>query len=166
MNAIHNDWSDLPVVRFEDLGSIAAREVMFGSRNCLVEFAKGSYSLHLNMYKTVKTHGPQKLDILVRLCNVIAKSLQIFPRKYLLSRMRTPDAPMGSQHLTKFLAAIYPDTNLGSCLLRKICVSNAMRDAPSLSKRNQLAKSMLHTASIAQRHYELKFKSDGSKIQF
>jgi hypothetical protein len=166
MNAIRNDWSDLPVVRFEDLGSTAAREVMSGSRNCLVEFAKGSYSLHLNMYKTVKTHGPQKLDIPVRLCNVIAESLQIFPRKYLLSRMRTPDAPMGSGYLTKFLAAIYPDTNLGSCLLWKICVSNAMRDAPSLSERNQLAKSMLHTASIAQRHYELKFKPDGSKIQF
>jgi hypothetical protein len=31
MNAIRNDWSDLPVVRFEDLGSTAAREVMSGS---------------------------------------------------------------------------------------------------------------------------------------
>ena len=166
MNAIRNDWSDLPIVRYEDLGSIAAREVMAGSRNYLLEFAKGSYSLYLNEYKTVKSHGPQKLDIPVRLCNVVAESLQIFPRKYLLSRMRTPDAPMGSGYLTKFLAAIHSDTNLGSCLLRKICVSNAMRDAPSLSERDQLAKSMLHTASIAQRHYELKFKPDGSRIQF
>jgi hypothetical protein len=166
MNAIKNDWSDLPVVRFEDLGSVAARELISGSRNYLFEYQKGSYRLHLNVYKTDKRHGAQKMDLPVRLCNVIAESLQIFPRKYLLSRMRTPDAPMGSGYLTKFLAPIYPDSNLGSCLLRKICVSNAMKDAPSLSERDELAKSMLHTANIAQRHYELKFKPDGSRIQF
>ena len=129
MPAIRNDWSDLPIVRFEEVGSSAARELMSGSRNYLLEYAKGSYRLHLNSYKTDKTHGPQVLDIPTRLCNVIAESLTIFPRKYLLSRMRTPDAPMGSGYLTKFLAAIYPDSNLGSCLLRKITVSNAMKDA-------------------------------------
>jgi hypothetical protein len=97
---------------------------------------------------------------------VIAESLAIFLKKYLLSRMRTPDAPMGSGYLTKFLAAIYPDSNLSSCLLRKITVSNAMKNAPSLYERDQLAKSMLHTAPIAMRHYELKYRLDGSRIQF
>jgi hypothetical protein len=166
MPAIRNDWSDLPIVRFEEFGSSAACAVMSGSRNYLLDYAKGSYRLYLSSYKTDKTHGPQVLDIPVRLGNVIAESLAIFPRKYLLSRMRTPDAPMGSGYLTKFLAAIYPDSNLGSCLLRKITVSNAMRDAPSLSERDQLAKSMLHTASVSMRHYELKYRPDGSRIQF
>ncbi|GAQ93274.1 hypothetical protein KFL_014070010, partial [Klebsormidium nitens] len=165
MPAIRNDWSNLPIVRFEEVGSTAARELMAGSRNYLLEYAKGSYRLHLKTYKTDKTHGPHILDIPVRLGNVIAESLAIFPRKYLLSRMRTPDAPMGSGYLTKFLAAIYPDSNLGSCLLRKITISNA-KDAPSLYERDQLAKSMLHTAPIAMRHYELRYRSDGSRIQF
>jgi hypothetical protein len=166
MPAIRNDWSDLPIVRFQEVGSTAARELMCGSRNYLLEYAKGSYRLHLNSYKTDKTHGPQVFDIAVRLGNVIAESLAIFPRKYLLSRMRTPDAPMGSGYLTKFLAAIYPDSNLGSCLLRKITVSNAMKDTPSLYERDQLAKTMLHTAPIAMRHYELNFLPDGSRIEF
>jgi hypothetical protein len=166
MPAIRNDWSNLSIVRFEEVGSTAARELMAGSRNYLLEYAKGTCRLHLNSYKTDKKHGPQVLNIPVRLCNVITESLAIFPRKYLLSRMRTPDAPMGSGYLTKFLAAIYPDSNLGSCLLRKITVSNAMKDAPSLSERDQLARSMLHTAPIAMRHYELKYKTDGSRIQF
>jgi hypothetical protein len=166
MPAIRNDWSDLPIVRFHQVGSTSARDLMAGFRNYLLEYAKGSYRLHLNLYKTDKTHGPQILDIPVRLGNVITESLAIFPRRYLLSRMRTPDAPMGSGYLTKFLAAIYPDSNLGSCLLRKITISNAMKDAPSLYERDQLAKSMLHTAPIAMRHYELKYKPDGSRIQF
>jgi hypothetical protein len=75
MSAIRNNWSDLRVVRFEDIDSTVTREVMSGSQNYLLEFARGSYSLYLNVYKTVKTHGPQKLDIPVRLANVIAKSL-------------------------------------------------------------------------------------------
>jgi hypothetical protein len=166
MPAIRNNWSDLPIVRFEEIGSAAACQLMSGSCNYLLEHAKGSYRLHLNSYKTNKTHGSQVLDIPTRLGNVIAESLTIFPRKYLLSRMRTPDAPMGSGYLTKFLAAIYPDSNLGSCLLRKITVSNAMKDAPSLSERDQLAKSMLHTTPIAMRHYELKYRPDGSRIAF
>jgi hypothetical protein len=52
MPPIQNDWSSLSIVRVEEVGSTAARELMSGSRNYLLEYAKGSYRLHLNSYKT------------------------------------------------------------------------------------------------------------------
>lgn len=76
--------------------------------------------------------------------SVIAESLCIFPRSYLLSRIRTPDAPMSRNYLTKFCSQLFPDANVGTCLLRKIYIFNAMKDAPSLAERDLLARPMLH----------------------
>jgi hypothetical protein len=164
--AVQNDYSDLPIVCFENIGTAAAKELMEGDGNYLLEFAKGQFRLVLKNFKSVKTHGVQTIDLPTRTNNVIAESLQAFPRKYLLSCMRTPDAPMSKNYLTKFCGSIFPDANVGTCLLRKICVSYAMKDAPSLVERNALAKSMLHTAEMQQRTYEKHCLPDGSRMQF
>jgi hypothetical protein len=109
--AVRNDYSDLSIIRFQNINTAAAKELMAGAGNYLLEFAKGQFRLILKNFKTVKTHGVQTMDLPTRTNNVIAESLQVFPRKYLLSRMRTPNAPMSKNYLTKFCGSIFPDAN-------------------------------------------------------
>lgn len=165
--AVRNDYSEFPIIRFEDIGTAEARELMSGSGNYMLEFARDQFRLVLKDFRSVKHHGPTNIDMSTRSNNVIAESLQVFPRKFLLSRMRAPDKPMSRNYLTKFCSiGLFKDAAVGSCLLRKICVSNAMKDAPSLREQDELAQQMLHTASVAQRVYEKKYLPDGSKIRF
>jgi hypothetical protein len=165
--AIRNDYSECPIIRFEDIETTEACKTMSGSENYMLEFAKDQFRLVLKDFKTVKHHGPTSIDMSTRCNNVIAESLQVFPRTYLLSRMRSPDKPMSGNYLTKFCSTgLFKDAKVGSCLLRKICVSNLFKDAPSIAERDDLARSMLHTAAVAQKHYEKKYLPCGSKIQF
>lgn len=164
--SLRNDYSNLPIIQFEEMDTPSTKALMAGKGNYLLEHAKGHFRIILRDFKTSKSLGEQTIDLPTRTCNVIAETLEAFPRKFLLSCMRTPDQPMSRNYLTKFCASIFPDANVGTCLLRKICVSNAMKDAPSIAEREELAKKMLHSASIQQRTYEKKYLPDGSKIQF
>lgn len=114
----------------------------------------------------MKAYGTQNIDLPTRTNNVIIESLRVFPRKYLLSRMRTPDEPMTRNYLTKFASGIFPDANVGTCLLRKICVSDAMKGAPTIVEREELAKQMLHSSKMQTWTYEKHYLPNGSKIQF
>jgi hypothetical protein len=102
---------------------------MAGNGHYLLEYAKSQFRIVLKDNKTFKTYGEQKIDLPSQSNNAIAESLIVFPKKYLLTRMRSPNEPMSRNYLAKFCAAIFPDANVGTCLLRKICISNAMRDA-------------------------------------
>lgn len=165
--AVQNDYSECPIVRFKDTKTAEAREIMTRSGNYLLEFARGQFRLVLKDFKTVKHHAPTSIDMSTRCNNVIAESLQVFPRKYLLCRIRSPNQPMSRNYLTKFcFTGLFQDASVGSCLLRKICVSNIFKDAPSIAERDDLARSMLHTAAILRRVYEKKFLPDGTRIQF
>jgi hypothetical protein len=164
---IRNDYSDCPIVRLKDTKTAEARDIMSGSGNYLLEIAQDQFRLVLNNYKSVKHHGPTSIDMSTRCNNVIAESLQVFPRKFLLSQIKSPDKPMSRNYLTKFCSTgLFKDASVGSCLLRKICISNLFKDAPSIAEREDLARSMLHTAAMAQRTYEKKFNPDGTRIKF
>jgi hypothetical protein len=165
--AIRNDYSDCPVVLLKDTKTAETRDIMFGSGNYLLEIAQDQFRLVLNDYKTIRHHGPTSIDMSTRCNNVIAESLQVFPRKFLLSQIKSLDKPMSRNYLTKFCSTgLFKGASVGSCLLRKICVSNLFKDAPSIAERDDLAKSMLHTAAMAQRTYEKKFNPDGTRIKF
>jgi hypothetical protein len=162
-----HDYSDCPIIRFEDTKTMEARDIMARTGNNLLEIAKGQFRLILKDFKTVKHHGPTSINMSARSNNVIAKSLQVLPKKYLLSRIRLPDKPMTRNYLTNFCSTgLFEDASVGSCLLRKICVSNMFKDAPSIAERDELARSMLHTAAVSQRVYEKKYLPDGTRIQF
>jgi hypothetical protein len=164
--AVRGDYSELPVILFESIESPAAKMLMARNGNYLLDYAKGQFRVVLKDYKTVRTYGVQHIDLPTRSNNVVSESLTVFPRKYLLSRMRTPDEPMSRNYLAKFCANIFPDANVGTCLLRKICVLNTMKDAPSIAEREHLAKQMLHSSTMQMHTYEKKYLPDGSKIQF
>jgi hypothetical protein len=165
--AVCNDYSDCPIIRFEDTKTMEAHNIMAGTGNYLLEIAKGQFQLILKNFKTVKHHGPTSIDMSTRSNNVIAESLRVFPRKYLLTWIRSPDKPMTRNYLTKFCSTgLSEDASVGSCLLRKICVSNMFKDAPSIAERDKLARSMLHIAAVSQQVYEKKYLPDGTRIQF
>jgi hypothetical protein len=164
--SLRNDFSNLPIIRFEDLHGQSARILMAGSGNYLLEYAKDQYKVVLKDFKTVRTHGEQKIDLPQRSCNIVSDSLRAFPRRFLLSRMRNGDEPMTRNYLTIFCSKIFPDANVGTCLLRKICVSNQMKDAPSIAERQALAKQMLHSPAMQMRIYEKHYLPNGQKIQF
>lgn len=163
--SLRNDYSNLEVVRFEDMHTPSAEALMAGNRNYLLEHAKGQFRLVLKDFKTAKAYGKQTIDLPTRTNNVIVESLEVFPQKYLLYRMRTPNEPMSRNYLTKFCTNIFEDANVGTCLLRKICISNAMKDAPSILEREALAKQMLHSTSIQMQTYEKHYQPDGTKIR-
>lgn len=95
--AVRNDYSECPIVRFADTKTAKARELLSETGNYLLEFAKDQFRLVLNNYKTVRHQGPTSIDMSTRCNNVIAESLQVFPRRYLLSRIRSPDKADVSQ---------------------------------------------------------------------
>ncbi|GAQ83541.1 hypothetical protein KFL_001520110 [Klebsormidium nitens] len=111
--SLRNDYSNLPVIRFEDMHTPSAKTLTSGNGNYLLEYAKGQFRMVLKDFKTAKTYGEQAIDLPTRTCNVIAETLEVFPRKYLLSRMRTPDEPMSRNYLTKFCCSIFDDANVG-----------------------------------------------------
>lgn len=164
--SLRNDFSNLPIIRFEDMNGPSARILMAGTGNYLLEYAKDSYRVILRDYKTMRTHGVQNIELPQRTCNVISDTLRAYPRRYLLSRMRNGDEPMSRNYLTVFCSKIFPDAQVGTCLLRKICVSNQMKDAPSIVERQQLAKQMLHSLAMQMNTYEKHYLPDGSKINF
>jgi hypothetical protein len=132
--------------------------------NHIMETSKGQFTFHLRYFKTDRTHAEKAYTFPTRMNNVVTESLTVFPRRYLLSCMRKPDVPMGRNYYSKFMAAIWPDANVGSSLMRKILISNDYKDAPSLRDRAEKSSSCLHSVAVQQTHYEKKYKPDGTPI--
>jgi hypothetical protein len=70
--AVRNDYSECQIIRFEDIGTPEARELMSGSGNYMLEFERDQFRLVLKDFKTVKHHGPTTIDMSTRSNNVIA----------------------------------------------------------------------------------------------
>ncbi|GAQ93243.1 hypothetical protein KFL_013830020 [Klebsormidium nitens] len=64
--AIRNDYSECPIVRFDDIKTPDARILMSGPGNYLLEFAKDQFRLILKDFKTAKHHGPTEIDMSTR----------------------------------------------------------------------------------------------------
>jgi hypothetical protein len=112
--AVRNDYSNCPIVRLKETQTAEAREIMSGSGNFLLEYAKDKFRLVLKDFKTARHHGQTEIDMSTRCNNVIAESLKVFPRRFLLSRMRSPDTPMTSNYLTKFCSTgLFEDASVG-----------------------------------------------------
>lgn len=122
--AVRGDYSELPVIRFEEVESPVAKLLMAGNGNYLLEYTKGQFRVVLKDYKTFKTYGEQHIDLPTRSNNVISESLAVFPRKYLLSRKRTSDAPMSRNYLAKLEVL---RQHLSGCKRRNMSASKNLR---------------------------------------
>jgi hypothetical protein len=143
---LRNDYSDAPIIFMKDHRSSAIRKLTKG--NHIMETAKGQFTFHLRYFKTDRTYAEKAYTFPTRMNNVVVESLTVFPRRYLLSCMKKVDIPMGRNYYSKFMAAIWPDANVGLSLMRKILISNEYKDAPSLRDRAEKASSCLHSVAV------------------
>ena len=62
--------------------------------------------------------------------------------------------PLGGPYLTKMFADIYPGKKLGAALLRKVYVSDKLKNQMPEVERQKMADEMLHSVRTQRFHYE------------
>jgi hypothetical protein len=98
--------------------------------------------LHMNDFKTVKSHGKQVFDLPKNLVQIIKQSLKDYPREYLLSKSeKENDKPMGYKNLWNLL---YSYLGKGQSIdsVRSAYVSKYW-NSMTYNEQERLAKDML-----------------------
>ena len=105
--------------------------------------------------KVVKSHGPDQFELSDELNEVINESLQAFPRKYILSTQRNGDYPINKQGFESLLKQCFSPQKVSVDILRSSYITNAYSDPRmTLKMKDELARKMRHSATIAQREYQ------------
>jgi hypothetical protein len=63
---------------------------------------------------------------------------------------------MSRNYLSVFMSKIFKDKSVGSSLLRKLYITDKFAGDHSLQEREELARQMLHSRTVAQHIYEKK----------
>ena len=145
----------LPALRTQNLADIrrvASEDEAAEGENFLVRKDK-KYTLVLNAYKTVASYSQQRIHFPESLNAVVARSFRLFPRRFLICQLRSPELGMCSNTLTVFMSRIFASKRVGCTLLRKLWVSEFYKGRPSIQQKCQLAAAMLHSVQVAQAHY-------------
>ena len=103
------------------------------------------YTAVMSKYKTSKFLGTRTREFPPAVCRHVFFSLQLWPRSYLLALLNDGDRPLGRPYLTKVFADIYPGKSLGASLIRKIYVSDKLKNQMPEEERRKLAEQMLHS---------------------
>jgi len=135
-------------------------------RNYLVMGEEESYFM-MNNFKTVRSHGPLRLQIPDSLKPIVAKWLEINTSPHLLIVPTTvvegsPPRPMSRSYLSRYIAkAMTGDARnkVGSRLMRKHYVTT--RFGADMQERLDVAQKMGHSVAIAMAHYSKKRRVAG-----
>jgi hypothetical protein len=110
----------------------------------------------LTTYKTQKKFGNVKIELSKELSNVITKSVENYPRTYLLSG-KERDEPMSK---TSFDKSLVQHFDIGINNLRSAYVTNFYAEHESQAERDKLAKLMLHSSTTAvYKYYKVDMKN-------
>lgn len=150
MPPLRNDFSNIKIMK--------PPYSIDSTKNFLYEQPPGKYVLYLAKYKTSRTYGKQKIEFPNSLNRVVKRSLELFPRSYLISKIDHPREPMSHNYLSVFMTSIFPHKKVGSSMLRKLYITDKFKGDHSLKERDELAKKMLHSRSVAQSCYEKHYK--------
>ena len=145
----------LPALRTQNLADIrrvASEDDAAEGENFLVR-KDGRYTLVLNAYKTAASYGKQRIKFPESLNAVVARSFRLFPRRFLICQLRSPELGMCSNTVTKFLSRVFEHKRVRCTLMRKLWVSEFYKAKPSLQQKCRLAGKMLHSVQVAQAHY-------------
>jgi len=108
--------------------------------------------LHMNDFKTMKSHGKQVFELPVGLVKIIKQSLKDYPREYLLSKSeKEGDKPMGYKSMWNLL---YSYLGKGQSIdsVRSAYVSKYWSDM-TYNQQEQLAKDMLSSYKMLASTY-------------
>lgn len=106
--------------------------------------------LVLARHKTAKYHGTRHLNVPDQLKRVVRESLELMPRKWLLSQVNNPQLPWSQPTVSKQLAGTL-GKGAGCSLLRKIA-KTTWRERNE-GNDDKLANLMGHTLATAERTY-------------
>ena len=145
----------LPALRTQNLADIrgvASEDDVAEGENFLVR-KHGRYKLVLNSFKTAASYGQQRSEFPGSLNAVVARSFRLFPRRFLICLLRSPELGMCSNTVTKVSVQGLSPKRVGCTLMRKLCVSEFYKGQPSIQQKCQLAARMLHSVNVAESHY-------------
>ena len=115
----------------------------------------GKYYVVIRDDKVIKSYGSDQFELSNELNNVIHESLQAFPRKYIISTQRNGDLPANKQGFESLLRSCFSPQHVTVDILRSAYVTHLYSDPRmTLKMKEELAKKMRHSASIAQREYQ------------
>ena len=63
---------------------------------------------------------------------MVARSFRLFPRRFLICQLRSPELGMCSNTVTKFLSRVFEHKRVGCTLMRKLWVSDFYKGRPSI----------------------------------
>ena len=87
--------------------------------------------------------------------DIINESLKAFPRTYILSTQRDGSKPINKQGLDSLLKQCFSPQKVGIDILRSAYVTHFYSDPRmTLKMKEELARKMRHSASVAQREYQ------------
>ncbi|CAL5225325.1 g8128 [Coccomyxa viridis] len=146
-------YSVLPPARNDYCGMEVVRDRKRVPRNSNYYIVNngGQDVMVLNKYKTSKHYGQRRVSVPEQVQDVVRKSLDRVPRKYLFAHIKDTDKPWTSQYTTNRMGKVFPGKRWGSALMRKIVTTEfANRKKGS---RMALAKAMGHRLDTSERYY-------------
>lgn len=144
MPPIRSEYTNMPIVTPDSKTDTGNLMVKAGK--------KKPWYIILNDFKTVKSFGKQKLEIPNKLKNFLSESLKKMPRSYLVSKVDNPNEPIG---YPIFLRMVQKSLGggTGSDVFRSSYITEFMKQRPTMSEREELAKKMLHSLESQGLHY-------------
>jgi len=144
----------MPPIRSETVDmAIVSPDSDTKNGNLLVKAGKKKpWHLILNDFKTVKSFGKQKIELPVKLKAFLIESLKKMPRSYLVSKPNDPTSPLGYPSFLRMVQKALGE-GTGSDVFRSAYISEFMKQNPTMSEREGLAKKMLHSVESQQQHY-------------
>jgi hypothetical protein len=107
--------------------------------------------LILNDYKTSKHYGSKRIKVPLKLANVVAESLQLAPRLWLLSGTGTPAEALGKPGTLRLIKKALNNQYIGPSLIRHIAKTEW--SVRGIGNADQLAKGMCHSTGMAESVY-------------
>jgi hypothetical protein len=143
---LRQDWKDVLITE--------KKPPVNTDQNYLWKQKNGKYTLFLNHDKVTHAYGKAQFDLPDELNKIIDKSLERFPRKYVLSLIRNGEKPAGKQNFERLLTELFAPRRVSIDLLRSAYIIDKYNDKKmSLAQKEELAKKMRHSASTAEANY-------------
>lgn len=107
--------------------------------------------LIFNDYKTAKHYGSKRVKVPKKLADVVADSLQLAPRLWLLSGTGTPAEALGKDGTLRLIKKALNNQYIGPSLIRHI--TKTEWSVRGIGGADQLAKGMCHSTGMAEAVY-------------
>ena len=148
-------YSMQPPIRMEYKNMLIVNVLPKNKKQNFLLNKNGKYFVVIRDDKVIKSHGPDQFELSNELNNVINESSEAFPRKYILSTQRDGNKPVNKQGFESLLKQCFSPQHVTVDILRSSYITHFYSDPRmTLKMKEELARKMRHSATIAQREYQ------------